>query len=180
MPQPAAQPAPTPAAPPRPAWVDALLISAVGAVLGGLAGAGLQAEVAAAMQAGGVGVLGLEHRGWIGVATAGALAGPLSFAALRAAERLRGRRAAPGRLLRLGWGPAVGLGVGLIGAAYGAARVHLRGAIDATAHGERGAVEVNLADLGLAEWALFGVIGGGVLSLAVGLVTGWEDDRPAT
>ncbi|MBL8616074.1 MAG: hypothetical protein JNM72_10735 [Deltaproteobacteria bacterium] len=179
MPQPAAQPAPTTAAKPRPAWVDVLLISALGAVLGGLAGAGVQAEVAAAMRAGGVGLLSLEHRGWVGVAGAGALSGPLSFAALRAAERLRGRRAAAGRLLRLGWGPAVGLGVGLIGAAYGAARVHLRGAIDATARGELGAVQVNLAELGLTEWALFGVLGGGVLSLAVGLVTGWDDETSA-
>ena len=156
-----------------------VFIALVGGLVAGLAGAALEAEVVEALVNGGVRVVPAARPPWWGVVGAGALAGPLSFGALRAAERLRGRAAPAGRLLRLAWGPAVGLGVGLVGAAYAAARVHLKAALDAAARGEVVGVEVRVDALGLEAWALFGVVGGAVLALAVGLVAGWDEPAAA-
>lgn len=162
---------------PRTAQQVALLI-VVGAVFGALLGRFAEAQVLGVIRAGGVGLVGLESSAAPWIAAAGACAGPLLWAGAAVRARLLGPRA--WSLLRLAWGPAVGLPVGLIGAAMAAARVLVADAVAEAAADPARAISIDPAAIGLPGWALAGVAGGALVSVAVSLVAAEEPDASAS
>lgn len=146
----------------------------MGAVFGGLVGRIAEAEVLEVIGEGGVLLAAGAPSAAPWVAAAGACAGPLLWLGARARARLLGERA--WGLIWLAWGPAVGLPVGLIGATLAAARVLVADALTAAAGEPGAAVHIDPAALALPAWALAGVAGGAVVSLAVSLVSAREGE----
>jgi len=154
------------------------LLMLLGAIFGALLGRFAEGQVLSVIRAGGVGLVGLESSAAPWIAAAGACAGPLLWVGAAVRARLLGPRA--WSLLRMAWGPAVGLLVGLIGAAMAAARVLVADAVAEAAADPARAISIDPAALGLPGWALAGVAGGALVSAAVSLVAAEEPGASAS
>ena len=152
----------------RSSALQAAALSALGAALGAAAGFGAEANLRGALTGAGIQLDGAGGAAWWGTALAGLSVGPLLWGGAWLHGRLAGPRS--WSLVRIAWGPAAGLGVGLIGAALAVARVLVKGAVDAAA--EAGSLEVALQahSFDLPWWALAGLVGGAIVSTAVSLV----------
>ena len=141
------------------------------------------AQILSTLSRASVGVAGSDDAAVQSMRTGLALAlgsSPLVAIAVRAIiSRLSGRRATLSEwAVTVGWllfGSQVGLG----GALFAAARVSIPAALDASALGD--GVQVQAAELALANWAMAGIGGTAVIVAAIGLVTaGLERSRART